>query len=245
MTESTMSIEKLAIDTIRTLSMDGVQAANSGHPGTPMALAPVAYTLGIECSATTRRLPTGRPAIASCSPAATPRCCSTRCFTWPVCEAWTRMAMSLTSQRSRWTICRTSASCTAPVPGIPEFGEAAGIETTTGPLGQGVATSVGMAIAAQWYAARYNRPGFDLFGYDVYALCSDGDLMEGVACEAASLAGHLQLSNLCWIYDDNSITIEGNTDWRSARTSRKRFKGLGWNTVKVKDANDMAGSRRR
>jgi transketolase len=127
----------------------------------------------------------------------------------------------------------------SPCAGHPEFGEAAGIETTTGPLGQGVGTSVGMALAGQWFAARYNRPDYALFGYDVYALCSDGDLMEGVANEAASLAGHLKLPNLCWIYDDNSITIEGKTDLAFSEDVRRRFEGLGWHTIAVSDANDQ------
>ncbi len=127
----------------------------------------------------------------------------------------------------------------SPCAGHPEFGEAAGIEMTTGPLGQGAATSVGMAMAAQWLAARYDRPGYALFGYRVYALCSDGDLMEGVACEAASLAGHLRLANLCWIYDDNSITIEGKTELAFSEHVARRFEGLGWHTITVADANDV------
>lgn len=127
----------------------------------------------------------------------------------------------------------------SPCAGHPEFGDAAGIETTTGPLGQGIANSVGMAIAGQWYAARYNKPGHELFGYNVYALCSDGDVMEGIGCEAASTAGHLGLSNLCWIYDDNSITIEGNTDLAFTEDVGQRFESLGWNVVTVEDANDL------
>jgi len=123
--------------------------------------------------------------------------------------------------------------------GHPEYGEAAGIETTTGPLGQGAGTSVGMAMAARWLAARYNRPNFDLFGYRVFALCSDGDVMEGIGCEAASLAGHLQLSNLCWIYDDNRITIEGDPALAFSEDVVRRFEGLGWHTIRVEDANDL------
>ena len=128
----------------------------------------------------------------------------------------------------------------SPCAGHPEYGEAAGIEMTTGPLGQGIGTSVGMAMAGQWFAARYNQPGFDLFGYNVYALCSDGDLMEGIGCEAASVAGHLKLSNLCWIYDDNHITIEGHTELAFSEDVAARFRGLGWNVVTVEDANDVA-----
>jgi transketolase len=127
----------------------------------------------------------------------------------------------------------------SPCAGHPEFGDAPGIETTTGPLGQGIGNSVGMAMSTKWLAARYNRPGFELIENNVYALCSDGDLMEGIGCEAASLAGHLKLSNLCWIYDDNKITIEGNTDLAFSEDVGKRFEGLGWNTVLVTDANDL------
>lgn len=127
----------------------------------------------------------------------------------------------------------------SPCAGHPEYGYAAGIETTTGPLGQGVANSVGMAIASKHLGARYNRPGFTLFDYDVYALCGDGDLMEGVASEAASIAGHLKLSNLCWVYDDNGITIEGHTDLAFSENMSVKFQGLGWHTIVVEDANDL------
>ncbi len=127
----------------------------------------------------------------------------------------------------------------SPCAGHPEFGYATGIETTTGPLGQGVGNSVGMAIGSKFLGAKYNRPGFDLFDYDVYALCSDGDLMEGIASEAASIAGHLKLSNLCWIYDDNGITIEGHTDLAFSENMAVKFQGLGWHTIHVSDANDL------
>lgn len=127
----------------------------------------------------------------------------------------------------------------SPCAGHPEYGDAPGIETTTGPLGQGVGNSIGMAMAAQWFAARYNQPGFDLFDYNVYALCSDGDIMEGIGCEAASVAGHLKLSNLCWMYDDNHITIEGDTELAFSEDVVQRFEGLGWNVVNVDDANDV------
>ncbi len=125
-------------------------------------------------------------------------------------------------------------------PGHPEVKHTAGVETTTGPLGQGCANSVGMAIAQKWLAARYNKPGFDLFDYNIYVQCSDGDLMEGVACEAASLAGHLKLSNICWFYDDNQITIEGDTDLAFSEDVATRFEGLGWTVRRVDDANDLA-----
>ncbi len=118
------------------------------------------------------------------------------------------------------------------------------METTTGPLGQGIGNSVGMAIASRWLAARYNKPGFELFNFNVYALCSDGDLMEGVGGEAASLAGHLRLSNLCWIYDDNTITIEGHTSLTFSEDVAERFQGYGWNVVKVADVNDLDSLRK-
>jgi transketolase len=129
-------------------------------------------------------------------------------------------------------------------PGHPEQFETTGVETTTGPLGQGCGNSVGMAMAERWLAARFNKPGFDLFNYNVYAMCSDGDLMEGVSCEAASMAGHLKLSNLCWIYDDNKITIEGETDLAFSEDVGKRFEGLGWNVAKVADANDLGAMKK-
>ena len=128
-------------------------------------------------------------------------------------------------------------------PGHPEHGHTSGVETTTGPLGQGVANSVGMAIASRWLAATYNRPGYDLFGFNVYALCSDGDMMEGLSGEAASLAGHLRLSNLCWIYDDNGITIEGSTGLAFSEDVAARFSGYGWNVVEVEDVNDLDALR--
>jgi transketolase len=132
----------------------------------------------------------------------------------------------------------------SPCAGHPEFGEAAGIETTTGPLGQGVGTSVGMALGAKWLAARYNRPGFELFGSRIYVLCSDGDLMEGISSEAASIAGHLKLNNLLWIYDDNTITIEGHTELAFSEDVATRFEGFGWNAIRVDDANDLGAIQR-
>ena len=143
-------------------------------------------------------------------------------------------------RRSASTTSKTSASSTASRPGHPEYGHTTGVETTTGPLGQGCGNSVGMAIASRWLGARYNRPSFPLFDFDVYAICSDGDMMEGVASEAASLAGHLQLVNLCWIYDNNTVTIEGHTELAFSEDVETRFKGYRWNVVHVRDANDTA-----
>jgi transketolase len=232
-------IQQLAINTIRTLSMDGVQKANSGHPGTPMALAPVAYTVW------NRRLrydpehpwwPARDRFVLSCGHA------SMLLYSMLHLAGIKKVEHGRTLDEPSISLedIRNFRQLGSPCAGHPEYGEAAGIEMTTGPLGQGVATSVGMAMAGQWFAARYNQPGFDLFGYDVYALCSDGDLMEGIGCEAASVAGHLKLSNLCWIYDDNGITIEGRTDLAFSEDVAARFRGLGWNVVTVEDANDVA-----
>jgi transketolase len=239
MSVSSPSIEQLAINTIRTLSMDAVQQANSGHPGTPMALAPVSYVLWndfLRYDPSAPQWPARDRFVLSCGHASALlysllHLAGVRA-TDSAGQATDDLAISLESLRA-------FRQMGSPCAGHPEWGDAAGIETTTGPLGQGVGNSVGMAIAAQWLAARYNRPNFELFGNDVYALCSDGDLMEGVGCEAASIAGHLKLSNLCWIYDDNHITIEGKTDLAFSEDVAKRFEGLGWRTIRVPDANDL------
>ena len=232
-------IQQLAINTIRTLSMDGVQQANSGHPGTPMALAPVAYAVW-NGSLRYDPEPPGWPARdrfgLSCGHAS--MLLSSMLHLAGVRKV--EHGQILDQPSISLDDIRNFRQLGSPCAGHPEYGDAAGIETTTGPLGQGIGNSVGMATAGQWFAARYNQPGFDLFGYDVYALCSDGDLMEGVGCEAASLAGHLKLSNLCWIYDDNGITIEGQTDLAFSENVPARFAGLGWNVVLVEDANDVA-----
>ncbi len=236
------SIEQLSINTIRTLAMDAVQAAKSGHPGTPMALAPVAYTLWNEVLRFDPDDPTW-PArdrfVLSCGHAsmllyALLHLTGVKQFVdgKPTGE----LAVPLDQiRRFRQLLSRC--------PGHPENLDTSGVETTTGPLGQGIGNSVGMAIAQRWLAARFNRPGFEPFDYRVWVLCSDGDLMEGISNEAASLAGHLKLSNLCWIYDDNHITIEGNTSLAYNDDVASRFAGLGWNVVKVADANDLAALR--
>ena len=198
--------------TIRTLSIDAVQQAKSGHPGTPMALAPLVYT-HLE----------PRHALRSAGPdLAQPRsvralqrsrldAALVRASSHQHAGGECRLRDGWGSPRCRSTISATSASSAARRPGHPEYHWVSGVETTTGPLGQGVATSVGMAIAEKWLANRYNRPGFEIFDYNIYAVCGDGCMMEGVGSEAASLAGHLGLDNLCWIYDNNHITIEGST----------------------------------
>src|SRR3569623_3305770 len=234
------SLERLTIDTIRTLSMDAVQKANSGHPGTPMALAPVGYQLWSKFL----RTDPARPV-------------------WPIRDAVVRsvghasmLLYSLLHLAGGREIDRDGKptgneavslhdieqfrQLGSKTPGHPEYRHTTGVETTTGPLGQGCCNSVGMAIAERWLAARYNRDGFDLFDHDVYALCGDGDMMEGVSAEAASMAGHLKLSNLCWIYDDNKITIEGDTSLAFSEDVGHRFEGYGWHVLHVADANDTA-----
>ncbi len=239
MATSTIDLTTTAINTIRTLSMDGVQAANSGHPGTPMALAPVAYKLWADVFKYDPAAPQwpGRDRyVLSCGHA------SMLIYSMIHLAGVKKVdhdgnvtdepALSLDDLKAF----RQLGSLT---PGHPEVGHTSGVETTTGPLGQGCGNSVGMALAERWLAARYNRPGYDLFDYNVYVQCSDGDLMEGVACEAASMAGHLKLSNLCWIYDDNNITIEGDTDLAFSEDVATRFRGLGWAVETVSDANDL------
>ena len=237
MSEQASSIEQLSINTIRTLAMDAVQAANSGHPGTPMALAPAAYALWNEVL----RYDPQRPQwpdrdrfVLSCGHAS--MLLYAVLHLAEVLQADGELAVPLDEIRR---FRQLGSRC----PGHPEHGHTVGVETTTGPLGQGLGNSVGMAIASRWLAARYNRPDLDLFGFNVYAMCSDGDLMEGLGGEAASLAGHLKLANLCWIYDDNHITIEGNTSLAFSEDVAARFAGYGWNVVKVADVNDLEAFR--
>ena len=239
MATSTASIETQAVNTIRCLSMDGVQAANSGHPGTPMALAPVTYCIWNDNLRYDPQHP-GWPGrdrfVLSCGHASM--------LLYSILHVTGVSAVDENGEptgKPSLTLdnLKNFRQMESPCAGHPEYGEAAGIETTTGPLGQGVGNSVGMAIAAKYFAAKFDRPGHELFGYDTYALCSDGDLMEGVACEGASIAGHLKLSNLCWIYDDNKITIEGDTDLAFTEDVAAKFEGLGWNTLTVEDANDL------
>ncbi|AMV30529.1 Transketolase [Pirellula sp. SH-Sr6A] len=231
---------QVAIDTIRTLSMDGVQAANSGHPGTPMALAPVAFQIWTDAmnyDPAQPLWPNRDRFVLSCGHASMLLYSLIHLAGIRNVDAHGNVtaepALTLDNLKN-------FRQLHSPCAGHPEFGYATGIETTTGPLGQGVGNSVGMAIASKFLGATYNKPGYDLFDYNVYALCGDGDLMEGVACEAASLAGHLRLSNLCWIYDDNGITIEGHTDLAYSENVALKFQGLGWNVVQVADANDLS-----
>ncbi len=232
-------LAQLSINTIRTLAIDGVEAAGCGHPGTPMALAPVTYQLWTEVlnfDPASPHWPNRDRYVLSCGHASMLiysmlHLAGVRKITFEG-KITDELSVSLDDLRNF----RQLGSAT---PGHPEHGHTTGVETTTGPLGQGCGNSVGMAIAGKWLAARYNRPDFELFDYNVYTQCSDGDLMEGLSCEAASLAGHLKLDNLCWIYDDNSITIEGRTKLAFSEDVATRFKGLGWNVVHVADPNDL------
>ena len=231
------AMDKLCIDTIRTLAMDAVQKAKSGHPGTPMAMAPVAYALWQD----TLRFDPLDP-------------------TWPNRD---RFVLSIGhASMLLYALLHLSGTkrigehgptdqdavsledikqfrqLSSVTPGHPEYSYTSGVETTTGPLGQGVANSVGMAMAERWFATRYNKPGFPLYDYRIYAMAGDGDMMEGVSSEAASLAAHLQLSNLVWIYDSNHITIEGSTNLAFGEDVAARFAAYGWHVLHVEDAND-------
>src|SRR5271163_4558630 len=238
-TTPTLGMDLTSINTIRTLSMDGVQAANSGHPGTPMALAPVAYTLWQQFLRFDPQDPVwpNRDRFVLSIGHASMLLYSLLHLTEvrAVSKDYETLGEVSVSLDDIKTFRQLGSRC----PGHPEYRWTSGVETTTGPLGQGVATSVGMAIANKWLAARYNRPGLDLFTADVYALCGDGCMMEGISNEAASLAGHLQLDNLCWIYDNNHVTIEGHTNIAFRDDVASRFLSYGWNVQRVGDANDL------
>jgi len=237
-------IDLLSINTIRTLAMDAVQKANSGHPGTPMALAPLAYELWQERLRYDPADPTWPDRdrfVLSCGHAsmllyAVLHLAGVRAFD-PDQGVLDEPAVSLDDIRK---FRQLDSRC----PGHPEYRLTTGVETTTGPLGQGVGNSVGMAIASRWLAAHFNRPGFELFGFRVYAFASDGDMMEGISHEAASIAGHLNLSNLCWVYYNNRITIEGSTELALGDDPQERFRAYGWHTVHVTDVNDRAALAR-
>ncbi len=240
-TMDSAELERLCINTIRTLSIDAVQAAKSGHPGTPMALAPAAYTLWqrfLRYDPEDPRWPNRDRFVLSNGHA------SMLLYSLlhlagvkAVNESYEevgqgRLAVTLEDIKN---FRQAGSRC----PGHPEYGWTSGVEATTGPLGQGVGMSVGMAAAGRWLGATYNRPGFDLFDYNVYVFCGDGDMMEGVGSEAASLAGHLRLSNLCWIYDNNRISIEGSTEITFTEDVATRFLAYDWNVIRVSDVNDL------
>jgi transketolase len=230
---------QLAINTIRTLSIDAVQQAKSGHPGTPMALAPLVYTIWNRVMAFDPQDPIwpNRDRFVLSNGHAS-------MLLWSVLHLTKTQAVNADYE----TLGHPSVSLDdirhfrqleSRAPGHPEYHWVSGVETTTGPLGQGVATSVGMGIAQKWLVNRYNRAGFEIFDYNIYAVCGDGCMMEGVASEAASLAGHLGLDNLCWIYDNNRITIEGSTRITFTEDVEARFLAYGWNVLRVGDANDI------
>ena len=232
-------MDQLAINTIRMLAVDAVQKAKSGHPGTPMDAAPTAYTLWqrilrydpAEPSWLNRDRFVLSSGHASMLLYSLIHLASVKADN-PRYEQLGRDAVTLDDIK---TFRQAGSRC----PGHPEYGWTSGVETTTGPLGQGVATSVGMAVARQWLSTTYNRPGFDVFDFNVFVLCGDGDMMEGISSEAASLAGHLKLSNLCWIYDSNRITIEGKTDITFTEDVAARFLAYGWAILRVTDPNDI------
>ncbi|MGI9534987.1 MAG: transketolase, partial [Thermodesulfobacteriota bacterium] len=219
-------LEKLVINCIRTLSMDAVQKANSGHPGTPMALAPVAFKIWDKFIAHNPRNPD-----------------------WPNRDRFVLSAghasmllysiLHIYGYEVSLEEIKNFRQLHSKCAGHPEFGFLPGIETTSGPLGQGASTSVGMAIAEKWLANHFNKPAYEIIKYNIYSILSDGDIMEGVTSEAASLAGHLELGNIVWIYDNNKITIEGETDLAFSEDVEKRFQAYNWHTQHVDDANDL------
>ena len=238
--KSQLDLDLLSINTIRTLSIDAVQQANSGHPGAPMGLAPVVYSLWQNFLRYDPADPTWldrdrfvlSAGHASMLLYSTLHLAGVRAVNAKG-EVLNEPAVSMEEiKRFRQLDSKT--------PGHPESHLTTGVETTTGPLGQGAGNSVGMSIAGKWLAENFNRPGFEIFNFNVYAICGDGDLMEGVASEAASLAGHLKLSNLCWIYDNNRVTLDGPAEWSFSEDVMTRFVGYGWNVTRVADANDLA-----
>ncbi len=237
---SQSSIDQLCINTIRTLSMDAVQQANSGHPGTPMAMAPVMYGLWqrhLRYDPADPLWPNRDRFVLSIGHASM-LLYSTLYLTGV--RAVDEKNQVLNQPALTLDDIKKFRQLDSKTPGHPEYGLTSGVETTTGPLGQGVANSVGMAISSKWMQTYFNRPGFEMFDFNVYALCGDGDMMEGVSSEAASLAAHLKLGNLCWIYDSNRISIEGSTKLAFSEGVCKRFESYGWNVAHIADANDQS-----
>ena len=236
-------LDKRCIDTIRTLAIDAVEKAQSGHAGAPMGLAPVAYTLWqrfLRYDPSDPLWPNRDRFVLSAGHA------SMLLYGLLHLAGVRRVERGRATDHAAVTLddIRNFRQLDSVTPGHPEYGHTTGVETTTGPLGQGCGNSVGMAIASRWLAARYNRPNATVFDFNVYAICSDGDMMEGVASEAASLAGHLRLANLCWIYDSNTVTIEGHTDLAMSEDVATRFKAYRWSVVRLADANDTEGFAR-
>jgi transketolase len=238
--KSQQDLDQLSINTIRTLAIDGVQKANSGHPGAPMGLAPVVYALWqryLRYDPADPLWPNRDRFVLSNGHAsmllyATLHLTGVRGVDRDGQVTPDKPAVSMDDLKS-------FRQLDSKTPGHPESHITSGVETTTGPLGQGVGNSVGMAIASKWLGANYNKPGLEVFDFNVYAMCGDGDIMEGVCCEAASLAGHLKLSNLCWIYDHNHVTLDGPASYSFSEDVMTKFVGLGWNVTRVADANDL------
>ncbi|HEX5423330.1 MAG TPA: transketolase [Bryobacteraceae bacterium] len=238
-TITSTELDQLCINTVRTLSIDAVQQAKSGHPGTPMALAPLVYTIWnrvMRFDPQDPLWPNRDRFVLSNGHASM--------LLWSVLHLTRTQAVNADYENLGHAAVllediRRFRQLGSKAPGHPEYHWVSGVETTTGPLGQGVATSVGMAIAEKWLAHRYNRPAFPIFDYKIYAVCGDGCMMEGIASEAASLAGHLGLDNLCWIYDNNRITIEGHTNVAFSEDVAMRFLAYGWHVLRVADANDI------
>jgi len=237
--KTSSDMDELCINTIRTLSIDAVQTAKSGHPGTPMALAPLVYTIwnrAMHFDPKDPIWPNRDRFVLSNGHASM--------LLWAALHLTRTMAVNADYERLGQPSVtlddiRRFRQLDSKAPGHPEYHWVSGVEATTGPLGHGVATSVGMAIGQKWLAAHYNRPGFDIFDYRIYAVCGDGCLMEGVASEAASLAAHLGLDHLCWVYDNNHITIEGNTNLTFTEDVEARFLAYGWNVLRIGNANDL------
>src|SRR5690349_4824968 len=237
--KSQVDVDLLSINTIRTLAIDAVQQANSGHPGAPMGLAPVVYELWqkyFRYDPADPTWPNRDRFVLSAGHASMLLYATLHLAGVRLVNAKGEVTNVLSVPMEEIKRFRQLDSRT---PGHPESHITTGVETTTGPLGQGCGNSVGIAIAGKWLGATYNRPGFDLFNFNVYTMCGDGDLMEGVAAEAASLAGHLKLDNLCWIYDNNKVTLDGPAEWSFSEDVMTRFVGYGWNVTRVSDANDL------
>jgi len=238
-TLNTTDLDQLCINTIRTLSIDAVQQAKSGHPGTPMALAPLVYTIWnrvMEFDPRDPLWPNRDRFVLSNGHASM--------LLWSILHLTRTQAVNAEYENlghASVTLddIRRFRQLDSKAPGHPEYHWVSGVETTSGPLGQGIATSVGMAIAQKWLASRFNRPGFPIFDYRIYTVAGDGCMMEGIGSEAASLAGHLGLDNLCWIYDNNRITIEGHTSIAFTEDVAMRFLAYGWQVLRVSDANDI------
>jgi transketolase len=237
--KSQVDVDLLSINTIRTLAIDAVQQANSGHPGAPMGLAPVVYELWqkyLRYDPADPAWPNRDRFVLSAGHASMLLYATLHLAGVRLVNAKGEVTSELSVPMEEIKRFRQIDSRT---PGHPESHITTGVETTTGPLGQGAGNSVGMAIASKWLGEIYNKPGFEIFDFNVYAVCGDGDLMEGVCCEAASLAGHLKLSNLCWIYDSNRVTLDGPAEWSFSEDVATRFAGYGWNVAHVTDANDL------